>query len=109
MDGLEDALSAINVAYHMNHRKNGKPMFDPTTGAMQEGIGRYELRKFDPEERKAILWSNSPYPSKFEEGVIVQIVRMFKPKDSIRNKITLDETKETRKSGGESNTYLISW
>lgn len=109
MEGLEDALNSINVAYHMNHRKNGKPMFNPATGEMTEGIGHYKVIKFDATAKEAMIWSNSPYPSRFEEGVITQIVRMFKPKDSIRYSIVLDETKETRKSGGESNTYLIKW
>jgi hypothetical protein len=52
---------------------------------------------------------HTPYPSKFEEGLIVQIVRQFKPKDSIRNKVVLDESKESRRTGGETCTFLISW
>ena len=109
MKDLEEALHSINVAYHMNHRKHGKPMFDPETGQMTSGIGEYKILKYDAEAKRAMIWSNSPYPSKFEEGIITQVTRMFKPQGSIRVSVKLDETKETRKSGGESNTYIINW
>ncbi len=109
MKDLEDALHSINVAYHMNHRKHGKPMFDPQNGQMMSGIGEYKVLKYNAEEKRAIIWSNSPYPSKFEEGIITQVTRMFKPEGSIRISVKLDETRETRKTGGESNTYIINW
>lgn len=109
MKELEEALHSINVAYHMNHRKEGKPMFNPETGQMLSGIGEYKILKYDVDLKRAMIWSNSPYPSKFEEGIITQVARMFKPESSMRIAVKLDETKETRKSGAESNTYLISW
>jgi hypothetical protein len=109
MDGLENALKSIDIAYHMNHRKNGQIMFNPQTGQMIEGIGHYQLTKFDEKKKEAVMVCHTPYPSKFEEGLIVQIVRQFKPKDSIRNKVVLDESKESRRTGGETCTFLISW
>ena len=109
MDSLESALRSIDIAYHMNHRKNGKVMFDPDTGTMTEGIGHYELKSFDAIGRKAEMVCKTPYPSKFEEGLIVQIVRKFKPKGSLLPRVELDTTKETRRDGGESCTFKISW
>lgn len=109
MDGLEQALRSIDVAYHMNHKKNGKMMFDPGTGQMQEGIGHYEVVGFDETAKKAAIKCHTPYPSKFEEGLILQITRKFKPKGSLIPKVELDQTKETRKNGGESCTFNISW
>lgn len=109
MDGLKNALESIDVAYHMNHRKNGKVMFDPNSGQMMEGIGHYKVTKFDEASREAVMVCQTPYPSKFEEGLIVQVVRTFKPKDSIKTKVVLDETKETRRKGGETCTFKISW
>ncbi|WP_436514651.1 hypothetical protein [Ekhidna sp. To15] len=108
MDGLESALRSIDVAYHMNHRKSGKPMFDPATGKMTEGIGHYELVRFDEANKEALLVCHTPYPSKFEEGLIVQIARTFKPEGSFL-KVQLDETKETRRNGGERCTFKITW
>ncbi|MFK7952340.1 MAG: hypothetical protein AB8B73_05805 [Ekhidna sp.] len=109
MDGLESALRSIDVAYHMNHRKNGKAMFDPSNGQMTEGIGHYELTKFDATSKTAEMVCHTPYPSKFEEGLILQIVRMFKPEGSLMPKVALDSLKETRRKGGESCTFKINW
>lgn len=108
MDGLESALKSIDIAYHMNHRKNGKPMFDPNTGQMTEGIGHYDLVRFDEENKEAMLVCHTPYPSKFEEGLIVQVARKFKPEGSFL-KVQLDTTKETRREGGERCTFKITW
>jgi len=109
MNGLKNALESIDVAYHMNHRKNGKLMFDAKTGAMTEGIGHYKLVKFDEAMREAVMVCHTPYPSKLEEGIILQIVRKYKPQDSSQTKVSLDETRETRRKGGESCTFIISW
>ena len=51
---------------------------------------------------------NNPCPSKFDEGIIIQIVRKFKPMGS-RENIKLDLTQESRKNGGNSCTYIINW
>src|SRR3954471_2726175 len=42
---VPSALSAVDVGYHMNHRRDGAPMFDPETATMLEGIGHYALRE----------------------------------------------------------------
>jgi hypothetical protein len=34
INSIEAGLQAIDVAYHMNHRIDGKPLFDPKTGKM---------------------------------------------------------------------------
>lgn len=109
MDGLESALRAVDVAYHMNHKKNGKHMFDPATGQMTEGIGHYELTKFDDINKEAVMICKTPYPSKFEEGLLSQLVKRFKPSDSLFPKIKLDPTKESRINGGETCTFIINW
>lgn len=109
MDGLESALRSIDVAYHMNHRKNKREMFDPNTGSMTEGIGHYVVTKFDADGKKAEMECHTPYPSKFEEGLILQIVRKFKPAGSLIPKVELDDTKETRRNGGDKCTFKISW
>ncbi len=109
MNGLKEALESLDVAYHMNHRKAGVPMFNPSTGQMLEGIGHYKLTRFDQDAKEAVMVCHTPYPSKFEEGLILQIVRKFKPEGSIRTKVTLDETKETRRTGGETCTFIINW
>ena len=95
---LEEGLRSLNIAYHMNHRLDGKPLFDPATGKIRDVIGNYELTEFDAQSKKAVIVCDGPYPSKFDEGIITQMVRRFKPISSFE-KIELDPTKETRREG----------
>lgn len=104
---LEEGLRSINIAYHMNHRKNGKAMCEGGK-ITSTGIGSYNLTGYDPIERKAVMICDNPYPSEFDRGIISQIVRKFKLAGS-QERVQLDETKETRKRGGKSCTFLISW
>ncbi|TRX62658.1 hypothetical protein FNH22_00760 [Fulvivirga sp. M361] len=108
MKDLEEALNSMDIAYHMNHRLNGEIMFNPSNGKMIEGIGHYKLAKFDAQSKQAVMICTNPYPSKFDEGILTEVVRRFKPTGA-REKIELDLSKESRKTGGESCTFLISW
>jgi len=108
LENLKEALHSIDVAYHMNHRLNGKMMFDENTGKMSEGIGHYKVTEFDEEGHKATMVCNNPYPSKFDEGIITQVVRRFKPSGA-RESVELDTSKESRVNGADSCTYNISW
>lgn len=108
IENLKEGLESINIAYHMNHRLNGNVMFNPQTGKITEGIGHYNLTEFNESNKTAVMVCDNPYPSKFDEGIITQIVRKFKPTGSTAE-IKLDLTKETRKDGAKSCTYLIKW
>jgi hypothetical protein len=105
---LEDGLRSIDIAYHMNHRLNGKLMFDPETGKVTGGIGYYKLKKFDANSKEAVMVCDNPYPSKFDEGIIAQVVNKFKPSGA-RAAVDLDRTEESRTNGANSCTYLITW
>jgi hypothetical protein len=109
MNNLQEALLSINIAYHSSHRLHGQIMFDPKTGTMLDGIGHYQLVSFDSKARKAIMNCRNPYPSKFDEGIITEIVRRFKPADAIRHEVKIDITKERRTQGADSCIFLISW
>ena len=109
INNLEEGLRSIDVAYHMNHRLDGHVMFNPHNGSMIEGIGHYSVVSYDGKARKAVMCCDNPYPSKFDEGIISQIVQLFKPADSQHQEVKLDVTKERRTAGGDSCTYLISW
>lgn len=95
IDNLEKALKAIDQAYHMNHR-NGK-------------IGNYKLTHFDAKSKQAEMQVDTPYPSEFDRGIIMTMLRKFRPDSSFSYDVTLDETKENRKKGGVTWTYHISW
>lgn len=109
MEGLEMALKSIDVGYHMNHQKDGEAMFNPETGEMTEGIGHYKLESYDYSGKSAVMVCHTPYPSKFEEGLILHMARKFKPTGSIRQRVVLDPNKETRLLGGETCTFNITW
>ena len=95
IDSLEKALSAIDMAYKMNH-KGGD-------------IGYYKLVSFDKKERAAVVECKNPYPSEFDRGIITTMLRKFKPADSLRNDVILDTSKPTRIGGADSCTYKVIW
>ncbi|MGD0659802.1 MAG: hypothetical protein ABSD38_17225 [Syntrophorhabdales bacterium] len=104
VNSLETALASIDVAYHMNHRLNGKVMFDPATGKMTEGIGHYGFEKLG--EKKAKMVCKNPYPSDFDRGLIEAAAKKFAPSGAF---VTVAVTDDGRKSGGDSSTYSVEW
>src|SRR5262245_29336440 len=56
---LRSAMQVFDAGYHMNHRKNGRPMFDPSSGRMVEGIGHYKCASVA--EREIVMEVDSPY------------------------------------------------
>lgn len=105
---LQEGLGSIDVAYHMNHRLDGKVMFDGATGKMTSGLGHYKLTAYDEKARSAEMVCDNPYPSEFDRGIITQVVRKFKPAGA-REDVVLDISKETRLDGGNSCTYKVIW
>ena len=101
---VEKALESLDVAYHMNHRKNGKVLFDPTTGTMEEGIGHYGYERV-PATNQIISECNNPYPCSFDFGIVAAMAAKFEK----NAKVVHDDTKPCRKKGADSCTYVISW
>jgi hypothetical protein len=95
IQGLEMGLSAINIAYHMNHR-GGE-------------IGSYTLVSYNPKDCIAVMECPNPYPSHFDRGIITTMVRKFKAPNMIMEKVELDTTKPTRLNGADSCFYNITW
>lgn len=106
---LEEALKLMNIGYLMSHCLNGKTMFNPEDGTFTEGIGSYHLEEYSAESRSATVVCRNPYSSKMQEGVLLGMVRRFKPIDSEFQEVKLDLNKETRTTGGDSCTYLLNW
>jgi hypothetical protein len=107
INDISKALAAIDVAYHMNHRLNSKPLFDPSTGKMTEGIGHYHYSKIS--DNKVEIKCDNPYPCDFDRGIIEQMTKRFKLSSSIMVKVEHDGAKGCRKKGGNSCSYLVSW
>jgi hypothetical protein len=104
VSGIHSALQAIDVVYHISHRKNGSGcLYDKTTGAVHEGIGHYGY-KWVPEKRLIISVNHNPLPCVFDRGIITAAARKYDP-----NAIVIhDDSQPCRKNGAETCTYLIS-
>ena len=96
-------LQAIDVAFHMNHRKNGQVMFDPATGRMLEGIGHYTSRIEGP-RRIAVVCENS-YPCAFDRGLVTAFAQRFAP----NAKGVHDDSAPCRAKGANSCTNVVTW
>lgn len=92
IDTIDKALSAIDVAYHMNHR-GGE-------------IGHYNFTKTN--DNSGTMVCDNPYPTEFDRGIIEAMAKRFAPSGS-NVRVVLDANKPSRKSGADSCTYIISW
>lgn len=88
----EKALAYIDVAYRLNHR--GRE------------IGSYRYDKTGAESGKMVC--TNPYPSEFDRGLILGVLRKFAPEGSTAF-VMLDEKVPGRKQGAESCTFLVFW
>jgi hypothetical protein len=101
---VRTAIQSIDVAYHLNHRKGGRVMFDPATGTMLEGIGHYGYAPVAGEPRILSKCSN-PYPCDFDKGIITAMARRFAPNAWVDHV----EPEVCRKKGASSCAYLVTW
>jgi hypothetical protein len=104
VNSVETALSSIDIAYHMNHRLDGKVLFNPENGQMKEGIGHYGYEKLEGNNVKMVC--DNPYPCDFDKGIIEAAANKFKSGSEI---VTIKQEGDCRKAGKETCTYLISW
>lgn len=103
IDSIAASLTLLDTAYHMNHRRDGRCMFDQVTGEMLEGIGHY--RCHIDGKRRIVMVCDTPYPPDFDRGTVAGFARRFEP----HAEVELDATKPTRLRGGESCTFIVTW
>jgi len=104
---VHEALSAIDIAYHINHRLDGKVLSDDKTKETEENIGNYRYKFID--EKKAEIVCDNPYPCDFDKGIIYSAAKRFKPPESVSVKIDHDKGESCRETGGSFCRYIISW
>jgi hypothetical protein len=108
IDGIEKALAAIDVAYHMNHKnQRGQILFDPVARPahpMLEGIGHYGFERVAG-QNQAIMVCANPYPCAFDRGIIAAMASRFGKLPEVMH----DDAKPCRKNGADSCTYGVSW
>jgi hypothetical protein len=104
VNDIHSSIIAVDIGYHMNHRKNGKIMFDPATGQKTKGLGSYGYRPISGERRIVSVCEN-PYPCDFDRGILTAFANRFERLARVQH----DDRAPCRKNGGESCTYTISW
>jgi hypothetical protein len=102
--GLHEAIRSIDVAYHMNHRKNGRALYDADTRAMTEGIGHY---RFEPVagQKVILVRCRNPYPCAFDRGLITALAQMHEGTSLVEH----DDSQPCRAQGADECTYRVSW
>lgn len=93
VNDLESAIKNIDKAFHLNHR-NGE-------------IGHYLIEEFN--DFDAVMCCTNSYPCDFDRGIITTIAREFNPSQTLTVKVEQDDSKESRKKGGERSYYRITW
>jgi hypothetical protein len=106
VNSIETALASIDIAYHMNHSLAGKPLFDPASGRMSEGIGHYSFKKISANEVQVIC--KNPYPCEFDKGLIRAAASKFKP-GGAKLEFLEHTSSGCRNTGGEHCTYIVKW
>ncbi|MCY1021087.1 hypothetical protein [Pyxidicoccus sp. MSG2] len=101
---IHSAIAGIDVAYHMNHRLDGKPMFNPATGEMLEGIGHVSFQPVAG-KNEALVVCDDLYPCRFNVGLIRGMAQRFEPKATL----THGPHQDCRLKGAATCAYLINW
>jgi len=101
---VNSAIASLDIAYHMNHRKNGKIMFDPSTGQKVKGIGSYGYEAAKGEKRIKSVCEN-PYPCDFDRGLLTEVAVRFEP----QARVSHDDGAPCRTKGANSCTYTVTW
>ena len=104
VNNIESGLASVDVAYHINHAKNGVALFSPATGQMGEGIGHYTTKPVAG--KKQILCEvNTPYSCVFDQGLLLAMAHRFQPTASLVHQ----NPTQCRNSGFPSCSYAVSW
>ncbi|MEL6270695.1 MAG: hypothetical protein AAFU54_20075 [Chloroflexota bacterium] len=93
IETVHDALKLLNDAYQMHHRGG------------DFGDYRYE----HVNNRQARMICRNPYPSDLDYGIIYRLVQKFQPAGTYGFYVELDTSAPSRRHGGDSCTYLITW
>ncbi|WP_394848963.1 serine/threonine protein kinase [Pendulispora brunnea] len=104
MQNIHAMFESMDMAYHLNHRKNGVPMVDIESGRMEDGIGHYRYRGKLDTEQSVVMVCEEPYPCAMDHGMILGFARRFEPYAVVEH-----GPGGCRKDGAESCTYHITW
>ena len=103
IDSAAAVLMGMDVAFHMNHRREGVVMFDPQTGTMLDGIGHYQC-ELHADGNAATMTCSTPYPCEMDRGILAGFASRFEPAVSVSH-----ASSTCRKKGDPSCVYLVQW
>jgi len=104
--GATDIISAMQIfdaGYHLNHLKDGVPMFDPATGTMVEGIGHYKCTYTS--KHRLVMEVDVAYDCDLDRGIIQGWARQFERSALV----THIEPLVCRKNRSPRCRYEVSW
>jgi hypothetical protein len=107
IQGIHQALLSLDIAYHLNHRKNGKLLFDNAERKVLEGIGHYFYKQAGPSS--AVMVCTSPYPCEFDRGLIDATALRFLPSGVGDIRVVHEASDHCRKTGDDFCTYRVDW
>jgi hypothetical protein len=103
VDSIHKAFATFDMGYYLNHGFNGKPMFNPATGEMLDGIGHYMVKQ-SPTPNRIVLETDNPYPCPFDEGAVTALAQRFVP-----SAVVTHDKASCRMRGGATCTYIVTW
>jgi hypothetical protein len=98
---MESALKLLEIVYHMNHRKNGRTLFDPNSGVILERIGHYSYTR--NENEYTINLNESSYPCALAKGLLTAIARKIEPNSIVIH----DDSTSCCKRGDKFCTFKV--
>jgi hypothetical protein len=107
LKNINSTFMYLDQGYHFNHARNGKPMFNPETGQMMEGIGHFACRPFSdppPGKQQVTLVVDTPYPCAFDEGIVIGMAQRFDPTATVTH-----DPKACRQKGAAACNYHVIW
>lgn len=107
IQGIHQALLSLDIAYHLNHRKDGKVLFNNAERKLLDGIGHYFYRNSGASS--AVLVCTSPYPCEFDRGFIDATALRYRPDGVGDIHVTHEMTGHCRKNGDDFCTYQVEW
>lgn len=106
---IRAALESVNIAYHMNHRRNSLELFDYKKGVVIEGAIGHNILYVDDKRQIVNYICGSFYPSDFDLGMAKQVVNIFGKNAIAALSVKRDAFKPTRKKGATTCTFNLNY
>ncbi|BCY19494.1 hypothetical protein hrd7_33430 (plasmid) [Leptolinea sp. HRD-7] len=107
INDIHQALFSMDITYHLNHRKNGKILYDNSARKVLDGIGHYYYKYTGPSS--AVIVCTSPYPCDYDRGLIDATALRFKPFAVGDIHVTHEASDHCRKNGDDFCAFKVEW